>query len=134
MGNGLIHMAKDVLSIEFDFPHRLKNPREHCADDFNLFAFDQTWPNTGRGFDGGLTGQMFCSGKVYVFLPEGLEEDIHVYFDGRWAYSVPYESPKRSVFIEDVLGRQVAGVSTARTKYGAVMNQNLPFMYPKREQ
>ena len=120
-GKGLIGISDDILNIHQTFRKYLNHPNEHDGDEFEIFIFSQTWPNIGCGLDEGLTGQMICGGFVYVFLPEAVEdEDIHVFFDGRWAYKVPYESTKRAAFVEDVLNQQVAGVSEARIRYGAI--------------
>ena len=119
VGKSMVEMAQEVLNIHFSFPFHLNHPDKTCIDEFSMYAFDQTWPNTGCGFDAGMTGQAFTSGRVYVFLPECVEdEDIHVFFGGKWAYRVPYENHKS--IVDDILHRNVAGVSRARGKYGAI--------------
>lgn len=101
MPNKLTEMASELLAIESDFPLRVNRDKLHgkpiTVDDFQLITFEQTWGSTALGFNG-VGGQAMTSANTYVFIPEVDDEKCHVYFAGRFAYSVEYSD----VFMEDV--------------------------------
>jgi hypothetical protein len=91
MSNQLTKMARELLSIEEDFPFRLDyHDRQHATvDDFELYTFEQTWGSTALGF-GGMGGQAITSARTYVFVPINCNQQCIVYFAGRFAYKVDY--------------------------------------------
>lgn len=113
MPNKITEMARDLLSIEADLPHRLNYAQKlrPTLNDFEIYAFEQIWGSTALGF-GGIGGQAITSAMTYVFIPISIEEKCFVYFAGRFAYAVPYST----VFIEDVMKHQMASV-TQSCKY-----------------
>lgn len=110
MSNKLTTMAREILNIEADLPHRLdytKSPRP-SLDDFEIYTFEQIWGSTALGF-GGVGGQAMTSARTYVFVPESCYEKCFVYFAGRFAYAVNYSAS----FMEDVAHREMASVSAS---------------------
>ena len=106
MSDKLIQMAKDLLTIETDFPCRLENETPlPTVDDFEIYCFEQTWGSTALGF-GGIGGQAITTAMTYVFIPICCNQKCLVYFAGRFAYSVPYND----IFMSDVLARNMAPV------------------------
>lgn len=110
MSNKLTQMAREILSIEADLPHRFdygETPRP-TLDDFELYTFEQTWGSTSLGF-GGIGGQAITSARTYVFVPINCNQLCFIYFAGRYAYAVNYSE----TFMEDVLKGNVESVSGA---------------------
>ena len=99
----LVRTARDLLNIHEDIPFRLKG-KYSSSSDFELYDFTQTWGNTSGGFEG-WGGDAITNQRTYVLIPENCNEDCFVYFDGQFAYSVPYSD----TFMRDVLDRKVAG-------------------------
>lgn len=110
MSNKLIQMAREILSIEEDLPHRFdynEKPRP-TLDDFELHTFEQIWGSTALGF-GGIGGQAMTSARTYVFVPVSCNQKCFVYFAGRFAYAVNYNDKVR----EDIVKGNMASVSRA---------------------
>lgn len=99
MSNKLTEMARELLTIEGDFPYRLdyKDSTLIGIDDFEMYTFPQTWGSTALGF-GGMGGQAMTTANTYVFIPQYANQKCFVYFGSRFAYAVPYSEK----FMEDV--------------------------------
>lgn len=90
MSNKLVQMAKEILIIEGDLPHRFDYSKERpTIDDFELYTFNQTWGSTALGF-GGIGGQVITEARTYVFVPITCEQKCFVYFGGKFAYQADY--------------------------------------------
>ncbi len=113
----LLRMAQSLINIYQEIPNRCKNYGKYNSSDFEIEVFEQIWGNTSGGFEG-IGGSMMTSGVTYVLLPlpHIPDEPCQVYFDGVYAYSVPYENKE---FLEDVRNHCVAGKITAKRKYFA---------------
>ena len=107
MSNNLTEMAREILAIESDLPHRFHySDKSHSTvNDFELHTFEQTWGSTALGF-GGIGGQAMTSARTYVFIPMSINQKCFVYFAGRFAYAVDYSEK----FMKDVLGGNMAAV------------------------
>ena len=108
MSNKLTRMAREILAIEADLPHRFdysNNLYPPTLDDFELHTFEQMWGSTALGF-GGVGGQAMITAITYIFIPIGINQKCFVYFAGRFAYAVDYSDK----FMKDVLGCNVAAV------------------------
>lgn len=95
MANQFIRMARHLLEMESDMTYRI--PKDVTLNDYEIHIFKQVWGSTALGFSG-MGGQMMTGAYTYVFIPEYGDTNCHVYFDGAYAYSVPYSD----VFIKDV--------------------------------
>lgn len=98
----LTRMAIDLLEIEQDF-----NQRHPTNQDYKVVIFDQTWGNTSGGFEG-VGGDAIITQPTYVLMPphnKGENSQCFVYFNGAYAYSVPYSN----MFLDDVHGRKIYG-------------------------
>ena len=100
----LTDMALQLLQINKDFLSRLKNPMNARIGDFELIDFEQTWGSTSLGF-GSVGGSTITSARTYVLIPVSTDEDCLVYFDGAFAYSVPYGHK----LMEDVKNQRMVG-------------------------
>ncbi len=111
----LLRMAQSLINIHKEIPSRCKSYGRYGGNDFEIVTFEQVWENTSGGFEG-IGGDMITSGTTYVLLPlpDTPNEPCQVYFDGSYAYSVPFENER---FLEDVRNRCVAGKMTARRRY-----------------
>ena len=100
MSNKLTDLAREILSIEHDLPFRLNyaDGQRPDIDDFEFYTFEQIWGSTALGF-GGMGGQAITSANTYVFVPQIDNQLCHIYFAGRYAYSVPYSE----VLMQDIL-------------------------------
>lgn len=108
-------MAQALINIYQELPNRCVNCGKHTCDDFGIAIFEQVWGNTSGGFES-VGGDMLTSGITCVMIPrpDVPDEPCQVYFDGWYAYSVPYENKE---FVEDVKNHNVAGKMTAKRKY-----------------
>lgn len=109
MSNKLTEMAREILAIEADLPHRFDYSNKlypPTLDDFELHTFEQMWGSTALGF-GGIGGQAITKARTYVFIPMVMNQKCFVYFTGRFAYAVDYSEK----FMKDVLKGNVASVS-----------------------
>ncbi len=107
----LTSMAKELLIIDEDITWRFRGLNYSAYD---LYTFEQTWPDTSCGF-GGVAGQAFTSCNVYAFVPncnscmaisDPLAKVI-VYIGSRFAYAVP-----KSVYImEDIAAKNIMSVA-----------------------
>ena len=100
--------------IEKDLLYRMDYSKEEKHfrvgfDDFDMYIFEQTWGSTALGF-GGIGGQAMTSANTYVFVPVTCHQNCFVYFDGRFAYQVPYSES----FMEDVRNHSMKSVSQSR--------------------
>ena len=114
MSNKLTDTALDLLMIEKDLLYRMDYSKEdkHFRigfDDFDMFIFPQTWGSTALGF-GGIGGQSMTTANTYVFIPVTCHQNCFVYFDGRFAYQVPYSKS----FMEDVRNHSMKSVNQSR--------------------
>ena len=100
----LIKIAREILAIHEAFPYHLKEMYNHYISDFEMETFTQVWGNTSGGF-GGVGGCAMTTQRTYVFIPQQVDEDCQVYFDGAFAYAVPYSK----TFMEDVKNHSVEG-------------------------
>lgn len=107
MSNKLIGMARELLAIEEDLPHRFDYSTDDrpTVDDFDLYTFEQTWGSTALGF-GGIGGQALTTARTYVFVPL-CNQKCFVYFAGRFAYAVDYTE----AFIEDLQKQRMEPIS-----------------------
>lgn len=111
----LTSMAKDLLIIDEDFHFRSRDKLHKFIeqDYYDLYVFDQWWPDTTCGF-GGIGGQAFTQRTVYAFVPkaENLaypvseQPEAIVYIGDRFAYKVP----KSKVFMDDINRRYIRPV------------------------
>ena len=119
MSNKLTEMARQILCIESDLPHRLNYAMSRpTIDDFEFYQFEQAWADTTTGF-GGIGGQAITIENTYVFVPLLDDQKCHVYFGGRFAYSVPYSG----VFMDDVRRCIMASVAQSGKYQKAVQNE-----------
>lgn len=103
----LTSMAKDLLIIDEDFHFRSRDKLHKFIeqDYYDLYVFDQWWPDTTCGF-GGIGGQAFTQRTVYAFVPKAENIAYHVpeqlealvYIGDRFAYKVP----KSKVLMDDI--------------------------------
>ena len=96
----LTSIAKDLLIIneDFEWRHRDENHNTLNQELFDLYIFEQVWPDTSCGF-GGIAGQAFTSSNVYAFVPKNINDvyfvnivlpvNVIIYIGNRFAYSVP---------------------------------------------
>ncbi len=98
----LVGIAMDLLAIHKDIPYRFN--RQNDIHNFEMETFTQMWGNTSGGFET-IGGSAMTIQRTYVFIPVNCDDNCIVYFDGRFAYSVPYSD----VFIKDVRERRIAG-------------------------
>lgn len=116
-GNKLRKMARELLAIDEDLPFRLgEDARRISSDDFVIHAFAQAWGSTALGF-GGMGGQAITEANTYVLEPVAPNapdyNTCHVYFAGRYAYSVPYGTQ----FCVDLVSQNMAPISEAAARY-----------------
>ena len=116
-GNKLRKMARELLAIDEDLPFRLgEDVRRISSDDFVIHTFTQAWGSTPLGF-GGVGGQTITEANTYVLEPVAPNapdyKTCHVYFAGRYAYSVPYGTQ----FCVDLVSQNMAPVSEAAARY-----------------
>lgn len=94
MSNKITRLALQMLAIEADAPSRFEYNTDQqikekpTLDDFIIHCFEQIWPDTSCGF-GGISGQALTVGNTVVLEPNGVNQPILVYFNGRFAYTVP---------------------------------------------
>ena len=92
---------------------------KHCHNehtkitDFSGSMFFQIWGNTSGGFEG-IGGCAMTVQRTWVFLPKVDNEDIHVYFGSRYAYSIPKDN---KAFMKDLVKNSIAGVGEYKRKY-----------------
>ena len=114
MSNKFTDTALDLLMIEKDILSRIDYSKENkhfriSVDDFAMNIFEQTWGSTALGF-GGIGGQAMTTANTYVFIPVTCHQNCFVYFDGRFAYQVPYSES----FMEDVKNHSMKSVNQSR--------------------
>lgn len=103
----LIKMARELLSIQEEFPNRLSYPQKNKISDFEMETFTQIWGNTSGGFET-IGGSITILQRTYVFIPVTAEDEAcQVYFGGAYAYMAPYSK----MFLEDVKNRCVKGMA-----------------------
>ena len=105
MSNKLTDTALDLLLIEKDLLYRM----DYSKEDKHLYIFEQTWGSTALGF-GGIGGQKITTANTYVFIPVTCNQNCFVYFDGRFAYQVPWSKS----FMEDVRNHSMKSVNQSR--------------------
>lgn len=117
----LIGMAKSLLSIKQDYPYHIdykklnENGYSRVTDeDFDIYIFEQTWGNTSGGFEG-MGGSAITTLPTYVLIPTINYDECLVFFNGSFAYKVPYSRE----FMEDVANCNVVG----RSKYTKYLNK-----------
>lgn len=108
----LIQTAQEILSIKQNYGHYLdyeKLKEQHIQrvydDDFDIYIFEQLWGNTSGGFEG-FGGSAMTTQTTYVLVPK-FDHDCLVFFGGRFAYKVPYNTK----FMEDVTKGSIKGKS-----------------------
>ena len=114
MSNKFTDTALDILLIEKDILYRMDYSKEDkhfriSVDDFDMFIFPQTWGSTALGF-GGIGGQAMTTANTYVFVPVTCHQNCFVYFDGRFAYQVPWSKS----FMEDIKNHSMKSVNQSR--------------------
>ena len=121
MTNRLTRMARELLAIENDFPFRVNRYKPHCTtvDDFEFYVFEQVWGSTSLGFSD-MGGQTITAANTCVLIPLVEDEKCHVYFAGRFAYSVDYSR----TFMDDVMSRHMEPVSRASKYKKETNNEN----------
>lgn len=103
----LLLIEKDIFN-RFDYSKENKHFRV-SADDFAMYIFEQTWESTALGF-GGIGGSAMTTANTYVFIPVTCHQNCFVYFDGRFAYQVPWSKS----FMEDVRNHSMKSVNQSR--------------------
>jgi hypothetical protein len=108
-------MAKELLIIDEDFSFRSRDSLHKFIeqDYYDLYVFDQWWPDTTCGF-GGIGGQAFTQRTIYAFVPkaENLayplteQPDALIYIGDRFAYKVP----KSNILMDDIKRRYIRPV------------------------
>lgn len=121
--NKITKMARELLMINEDFPFRLgADARRISVDGFEIYTFTQAWGSTALGFDG-IGGQTITEANTYVLEPVAPNapdyKTCHVYFAGRYAYSVPYGTQ----FCVDLVSQNMAPVSEAAARYGSAEDE-----------
>lgn len=114
MSNKFTDTALDLLMIEKDILSRIDYSKENkhfrvSVDDFAMNIFEQTWESTALGF-GGIGGSAMTTANTYVFIPVACHQNCFVYFDGKFAYQVPYSKS----FMEDVKNHSMKSVNQSR--------------------
>ena len=114
MSNKFTDTALNLLMIEKDILSRIDYSKENkhfrvSVDDFAMNIFEQTWGSTALGF-GGIGGSAMTTANTYVFIPVACHQNCFVYFDGRFAYQVPYSES----FMEDVKNHSMKSVNQSR--------------------
>lgn len=114
MSNKLTDTALDLLMIEKDLLYRMDYSKEDkhfrvSFDDFAMYIFEQTWESTALGF-GGIGGQAITTANTYVFIPVTCNQNCFVYFNGKFAYQVPWSKS----FMEDVINHSMKSVNQSR--------------------
>lgn len=113
MSNKLTNMAKELLIIESDLPYRFDYSEERpTVDNFELFTFEQLWPDTSCGF-GGIAGQAFTSARTYIFIPVIGNQKCFVYIGSKFAYKVDCCNNLR----KDIAAKNIASVALAKVRY-----------------
>ena len=100
----LTKIARELLTIDEDLPFRFKDLYHTRIDDFELYTFEQSWPDTTCGF-GGVGGQAITTAITYVFVPVSVDEKCYVYIGGKFAYSCDWSE----TFKKDLMNQNVAG-------------------------
>lgn len=112
----LTSMAKDLLVINEDFHWRHKGEELPISQDlFDLYIFEQIWPDTSCGF-GGIAGQAFTACNVYAFVPKNKEDiryvnatvptGVIIYIGERFAYT----APKSDLIMNDIKNHNIMPV------------------------
>ena len=78
-----------------------------------LFCTILFYGSTCGGFEG-IGGSAMTVQRTWVFLPKIDNEDVHVYFDNRYAYSIPKGN---KAFMKDLAKNSIAGVGEYKKKY-----------------
>lgn len=101
----LLDIVVDILRIKDDLIKRAGREGK-SYEDFDVMTFFQIWPNTAGGF-GGVGGSALTRQRTYVLLPKNAQVTkagkCHVYFDGKYAYSVQYSE----TFMKDVVDQSI---------------------------
>lgn len=111
----LTSMAKDLLIIDEDFLMRSRG-KDHkyiSQEYYDLYVFDQLWPDTSCGF-GGIAGQAFTERTVYAFVPKAFDltktvqdqPEAIIYIGFNFAYKVP----KSNMLLDDIKHRRIRPV------------------------
>lgn len=108
MSNKLTDMAIEILLIEKDLPFRFDYGEKisPTVDDFELHTFEQIWGSTALGF-GGMGGQAITTARTYVLIPRLCNQNCFVYFNGKFAYAVPYSD----ILMKDIRSQNMASVA-----------------------
>ena len=109
-GDELVTMAKELLEI-----NEVLGSHWHIETTVGfakMTVFNQTWENASGGFQV-IGGNRIYTQRTYVFIPEVSEELCQVYFNGKYAYSVPISDR----FLEDVKNKNVAGCRDYKERY-----------------
>lgn len=123
MSNKITDTALDLLMIEKDILSRIDYSKENkhfrvSVDDFAMNIFEQTWGSTALGFDG-IGGQAMTTANTYVFIPVTCHQNCFVYFDGRFAYQVPWSVS----FMTDVKNHSMKSVNQSRLYLNIINNK-----------
>lgn len=94
--------------IKEDVPKRLihdsKFGNNICDNKFNLFVFEQVWPDTTIGFPE-FGGERETVAFTIVIVSQSINKCL-VYFNSRFAYAIPYNARVR----QDIDNRNMASV------------------------
>ena len=111
----LTSMAKDLLIIDEDFfmRSRGKDHKYISQEYYDLYVFDQLWPDTSCGF-GGIAGQAFTERTVYAFVPKAFDltktvqdqPEAIIYIGFNFAYKVP----KSDILLDDIKHHRIRPV------------------------
>lgn len=101
---GLTELSIATIKVN-DFMSRTK------SSVYDVFVFTQTWGSTALGFSG-IGGAAMTTAWTHVVLTS--DGKYHIFFDGRYAYSV--ENPTEE-FKHDLETRFMKSVDVARNLY-----------------
>ena len=112
----LLLIEKDIFN-RFDYSKENKHFRV-SSDDFDMYIFEQAWGSTALGF-GGIGGQAITTATTYVFVPVACNQNCFFYFNGKFAYQVPYSKS----FMEDVMNHSMKSVNQSRLYLNIINNK-----------
>ena len=106
----LPRIAKHLLMIDEELGFRV--PYEYNKQDIIIKMFEQMWGSASGGFEGiggcAMTTQMTCVIYNRQF------KSYHIFFDGRFAYSLEDGNYNEEMFIEDLKNESIKGLESSK--------------------
>ena len=106
--NKLEKISNIFAEIKKDVPKRLiynsKLDNDICSNKYNLFVFEQVWPNTTIGFPE-FGKEIETTAFTIVIVSQSTNKCL-VYFNGRFAYAIPYNEKVK----QDIDNKNMASV------------------------